>query len=559
MSIECSDVHYAYKLDMEREVVLETARPALLGASLSLPRGCRAVLIGANGAGKSTLLRAIGGRLRPDAGEARCLGIEAQSPQLNGRVAFVDAQGWFKHQKTLASLNVGSMVDAKPNASLERALRLSRLRQYETRGLSDGELRRVQLFATLAQSPEVVLLDEACVELDAVVRAAFLDYIRAQGQTCLYATHVLDGLDDWATHVVFVKDGRVARATTAGASLYDEARAFLGAAEATTACAQSDDVVVSADQVTWSYDRRPALLDFAVTVRRGARVVLVGANGSGKSSCLRLFAGARLAPNAALEVLGQHPSIANLRAKNDVVLLGGAFRAALDDLLPVSSRVPFSELLASALRHSPVDDKAELAARAQRLVSVLDIDPTWTPATASEGSLTRMQLAIQLAAPAKVYLVDEITRHLDLVARARLLDWFNTQPDATVLFATHIFQGLDGWATHLAHVRHGRLVRYVESPAALYPAILAWLQEDDGLNDDRPPREDANGHVAQASASAALPAGWTDRRPNTLEASFGGHAWTAQACHGRFGENYSAHQTFESLYLATARGHQQRS
>jgi ABC-type uncharacterized transport system ATPase subunit len=57
-----------------------------------------------------------------------------------------------------------------------------------------GQRRRVQLFATLAPAGiECVILDEAMVELDLVVRAAFLDYLQNEGLSVLYATHVFDG------------------------------------------------------------------------------------------------------------------------------------------------------------------------------------------------------------------------------------------------------------------------------------------------------------------------------------------------------------------------------
>ena len=54
------------------------------------------------------------------------------------------------------------------------------------------------------------LLDEACADLDALVRDRVLTYVRATSATVLYATHVFDGLDDWPTHVCDVRGGRVA-------------------------------------------------------------------------------------------------------------------------------------------------------------------------------------------------------------------------------------------------------------------------------------------------------------------------------------------------------------
>ena len=77
--------------------------------------------------------------------------------------------------------------------------------------MSDGQRRAVQLFVALAPPKlEVILLDEACADLDALVRDRVLPSVRATSATVLYATHVFDGLDDWPTHVCDVRGGRVA-------------------------------------------------------------------------------------------------------------------------------------------------------------------------------------------------------------------------------------------------------------------------------------------------------------------------------------------------------------
>lgn len=65
-----------------------------------------------------------------------------------------------------------------------------------------------------------------------------------------------------------------------------------------------------------------------------------------------------------------------------------------------------------------------------------------------------------LLRPFKVLLLDEITVDLDVVGRADLMNFLKAeceQRGATILYATHIFDGLEKWPTHLAYVARGTL------------------------------------------------------------------------------------------------------
>ena len=72
--------------------------------------------------------------------------------------------------------------------------------------LSDGQRRRVQLLLQLVRPTKVVLLDEVTTSLDLCVRMDLLDWLKSEGQTVVYATHIFDHLDGWGTHVIFLDD-----------------------------------------------------------------------------------------------------------------------------------------------------------------------------------------------------------------------------------------------------------------------------------------------------------------------------------------------------------------
>ena len=66
-----------------------------------------------------------------------------------------------------------------------------------------------------------------------------------------------------------------------------------------------------------------------------------------------------------------------------------------------------------------------------------------------------MQILIGLILPFKMLLLDEITMSLDVCVRQDLLHWlikYSNERGATILYDTHIFDGLDDWATHLKYL-----------------------------------------------------------------------------------------------------------
>ena len=79
----------------------------------------------------------------------------------------------------------------------------------------------------------------------------------------------------------------------------------------------------------------------------------------------------------------------------------------------------------------------------------------------------------------QVLLLDEITVDLDVVGRMHLLDFFRRECEergATIVYATHIFDGLENWITHLAYMEDGRFLRGGEGSSASWylPVVVVW-------------------------------------------------------------------------------------
>ena len=216
---------------------------------------------------------------------------------------------------------------------------------------------------------------------------------------------------------------------------------------------------------------------------RGARALLVGANGSGKSTALQVLAGQFLVPEGCVRVLGR-PAFhdTSLVCSGALSFLGGTWR---HDVAFAGYGVPHQGDFRAGdmVRRVPGVDPE----RCERLLRILDIDEDWSMARVSDGQRRRVQICMGLLRPYQVLLLDEITVDLDLVGRLDLLEFFRQEGEergATVIYATHIFDGLDGWATHLVYVGDRKFQRAGEVEAIqdlagrrLLPTVESWLRE----------------------------------------------------------------------------------
>jgi CCR4-NOT complex subunit CAF16 len=203
-AIEVRDLHFAYRGE-RREV--------LAGVSLAVAPGRRVLVIGANGAGKTTLLRIIAGKHMVDPARVRVLGASAfHDPTLSGRIEFLGGRFPFE-----VDLRVDEILARQIDVDEPRRDRLIEVLgvdlDWHMHAVSDGQRRRVQLLLGLMRPRQVLLLDEITTDLDLIARQDLLAFLREEsevrGTTILYATHIFDTLDRWATDIVYLVAGKV--------------------------------------------------------------------------------------------------------------------------------------------------------------------------------------------------------------------------------------------------------------------------------------------------------------------------------------------------------------
>lgn len=190
----------------------------LLDVILSLPPNSRTLLIGANGAGKTTLLRLLSGKRMAPSNTVFIAGVDPFKQGLEG-VTYLGLE-WVLNPIVRTDIDVVTLLSSVGGDHYpERRDELIRILDIDTtwrmHAVSDGERRRVQLAMGLVRPWRILLLDEITVDLDLLSRSNFLQFLRDETEkrpcTIVYATHILDNLSNWPTHLVHLSLGRVKR------------------------------------------------------------------------------------------------------------------------------------------------------------------------------------------------------------------------------------------------------------------------------------------------------------------------------------------------------------
>jgi ATP-binding cassette subfamily F protein uup len=442
--------------------------PVLNQVNFSLNRRERVCLLGRNGAGKSTLMKLIAGAIKPDGGEIalergiKIAQLAQEVPQnISGKVFDLLAA---------ELLNIADWEIRQRVAELLSRLTLDGDAEFAT--LSGGLKRRVLLAKVLIVAPDLLLLDEPTNHLDIENIVWLEQFFSKYCGTLLFVTHDRLFLQKIATRIVELDRGNLTSWECDYATYLQRKQDFLVTQEKHNALfdkrlAQeevwirqgvkarrtrnegrvaslkklrlerqarrevignvkmeiqktnnSGKLVIEAEKISYGYVQ-PIIKNFTTTILRGDKIGIIGSNGCGKTTLLRLLLG-------------------DLIPQTGVIKIGTQLQVAYFDQL----RNQFDEEKTLRENIALGSDYVTINGKARHIISYLQ-DFLFSPERAlspvnqlSGGERNRLLLAKMFTKPSNVLVLDEPTNDLD-IETLELLETLLVDYPGTILLVSH--------------------------------------------------------------------------------------------------------------------------
>ncbi len=459
---------------------------ALRGVDLQIRPGEVHCLLGQNGAGKSTLIKTLAGVHQPDAGEilwhgervfiddpqaAIDLGIATMYQELDVVDDLTVAENIFLgHELARGGFTRRTAAATQARALLKR-LGHERLSPHAEVGtLSSAEKQIVSMARALSHDIRLIVMDEPSAALGAEEVRRLFDVVKeltAQGIAVIYITHRLEEIRSIGDRITVLKDGA---STASNLDVADTPTQVL-IKHMTGRLVENvfpDAVPVAADA--------PVLLevedlsldgvfsDVSFSVRAGEIVGLAGLVGSGRSEIIETVYGARPASSGRVLVEGRPLPRGSVSAAVRAGLgLSPEERKSQGLVLgePIFRNITLSSFARFA-RAGWLDERAERRI-AREQITAMELrpdDPDLPAGTLSGGNQQKILLARWMAHGARVLLLDEPTRGVDVGARAEIYNLIHdlaAEGHAIVIVSSEIEEVL-GLADTVLVIGDGRVL-----------------------------------------------------------------------------------------------------
>ncbi|MFT7670063.1 MAG: ATP-binding cassette subfamily F protein uup [Planctomycetota bacterium] len=458
------------------------AAQLLDGASLQVEQGEHIGLLGRNGCGKSTLLKILGGELDPDGGtitrrnDLSVASLPQDVPRdisgtvrelLHAPLKGIDAHGSWENDERIDRIATKLRLDL----------------DAELADQSAGTKRRALLARALVQEPDLLLLDEPTNHLDIEAVRSLEELLQRYRGAIIFVTHDRAFLRSLSTRIIDLDRGKLASYECDYEKFLERKEALLEA-EATNDAEfdkklkqeeawlrrgvkarrtrnqgrvralkalreergarrdvtgkvnaelvegrRSGQLVIRATGLNHSYDENVLLKDFSTEIRRGDRVGILGPNGCGKTTLLRIL----------LEEIA--PQGGELRHGTNLEIgIFDQLHNSLDDNKTVRENV------------CDFGDSVTIGDKQRHIISYLQ-DFLFTPdqvqgpiTRLSGGERNRLQLAKLLARPCNILILDEPTNDLDMET-LELLETLLLGFQGTLLIVSHDREFIDNVVT----------------------------------------------------------------------------------------------------------------
>ena len=509
-------------------------------ASFGIQKGDKIGIVGINGTGKSTLLKMIAGEETPD---------EGQIIKQNGlKLAYVPQNPVFSEDSTIRSY---ALKKGEENWKVESNLTELNITQFDQKieHLSGGQKKRVVLAKILADDFDVLLLDEPTNHLDEAMIRWLEEYLRAYRGTVIMVTHDRYFLDRVTNRILEISHGKMysydsdysgflelkaqreemelaserkrqsvlrmelewakrgcrARTTKQRARLERLEQLKNGSAPVKDQTVELDSVetrmgkkTIELYHVSKKYGEKVILDDFSYIVLKNQRLGIIGPNGCGKSTLMKMIAGQVLPDSGSIEI-------------GETIKIG--YFAQEEQEMDNSQRViDYVKDIAEYI--TTREGKISASALLERFLFTPDMQ--YAPiGKLSGGEKRRLHLLGVLAENANVHFCDEAGNNLDIPTLTILEDYLNSF-SGIVITVSHDRYFLDNIVDRIFELDGNGHIRQFEGG---YTDYLEVKKKESSLTPFADQTENPRGNL-QKDSRESTPKSWKQNAPQKVKFSY---------------------------------------
>lgn len=207
--------------------------------------------------------------------------------------------------------------------------------------------------------------------------------------------------------------------------------------------------ILECKDLTKRYGKKTALNHINLTLKSGRIIGLLGPNGSGKTTMIKLINGLLTPTEGQVLIDGMAPGV---KTKSIVSYLPE--RTYLDESMRITEAIEYFEDF-----YRDFDRK-----RALQMLKKVHLEPSVRIKTLSKGNKEKVQLILVMSRRAKLYCLDEPIAGVDPAARDYILSTIigNYEPDATILLSTHLITDVENILDEVVFIKDGHITMQEE-------------------------------------------------------------------------------------------------
>ena len=202
--------------------------------------------------------------------------------------------------------------------------------------------------------------------------------------------------------------------------------------------------ILECKNLTKRYGRTQALSGINLSLKAGRIIGLLGPNGSGKTTMIKLINGLLTPTGGEILIDGMAPGV---KTKSIVSYLPE--RTYLDESMRITEAIDYFEDF-----YKDFDRK-----KAMKMLEKVNLNPALRIKTLSKGNKEKVQLILVMSRRAKLYCLDEPIAGVDPAARDYILSTItnNYEPDATILISTHLISDVENILDEVVFIQNGHI------------------------------------------------------------------------------------------------------